>query len=193
MFLQHDSGIEDENCVPVFASAQGLRELVCCKSWGFDGTFKCFPKKTAQLFSGQDGTFCVSQVFALHPSKIDETYTPVFSILKDLKLKLNPQDVMMDFEMASNNAFIASFGYALFMTFCLIHLSQNIYKNVVNCTERQRHHPEDDYALKIRCFTVLAFFPVQVVAGFEELVDDLPQQFIDYFVANYIGSEKGRG
>ena len=197
MFLQHDSGIEDENRILVFASAQGLRDLVRYKSWGFDGTFKCCPKIFAQLFTihSQDGTFSVPRVFALLPSKTEETYTRVFSILKDLQPELSPQDVMMDFEMASYNAFIASFGYAS-VTFCLFHLSQNIYRKVVDCNERQRYHREDEYALKIRCFTALAFLPIQdVVAGFEELVDDddLPQELIDYFAVNYIGSERGRG
>ncbi|KAK8401049.1 hypothetical protein O3P69_002673 [Scylla paramamosain] len=148
-FLQHDSGTEDDNRILVFASAQGLRDLVRCKSWGFEGTFKYCPKIFVQLFTthGQDGTFTVPRVFALLPSRTEETYTRVFSILKDLQPELNPQDVMMDFEMASYNAFIAYFDYAS-----------------------------------------------DVVAGFEELFDDddLPQEFIEYFAVNYIGSEMGR-
>lgn len=193
--MQHNSDIEDENRILVFASAQGLRDLVRYKSWGFDGTFKYCPKIFVQLFTihGQDGTSSVPQVFALLPSKTEETYAQVFSILKDLQPE--PQDVMMDFEMASYNAFIASFSYAS-VTFCLFHLSQNIYRKVVDCNERQRYHREDEYALKICCFPALAFLPIQdVVAGFEELVDDddLPQELIDYFAVNYIGSERGRG
>ncbi|KAK8380617.1 hypothetical protein O3P69_007902 [Scylla paramamosain] len=51
MFLQHDSGTEDENRILVFASAQGLRDLVRYKSWGFNGTFNCCPKVFAQLLT----------------------------------------------------------------------------------------------------------------------------------------------
>ena len=78
----------------------------------------------------QKETFSVPRIFALLPSKTEAAYTRFFQALKSLRGDLNPQFAMMDFEMAAKNAFSAEFPEAK-VTFCLFHLSQNVYRHVV--------------------------------------------------------------
>ena len=50
VFLQYDSGVNDKNIFLIFASNQGMDDLVLNKQWAWDGTFNCFPSIFYQLY-----------------------------------------------------------------------------------------------------------------------------------------------
>ena len=82
------------------------------------------------------------------------------------------------------------------VTDCLFHLSQNIYKQVIQKGLKHRYNNDDDFSLKVRCLSALAFLPIDDVSeAFEELTDDddFPQELVSYFESYYIGGVRGRG
>lgn len=79
---------------------------------------------------------------------------------------------------------------------CLFHMTKSIFKKICDLGLRQRYQEDDDFNLHIRCFSALAFLPIDdVIDGFLELIDevDLPAELVSYFEATYIGEERGRG
>ena len=75
-FLQYDSGEIDESRLLIFATDQGLDDLMHATHLAGDGTFKCVPKIYFQLFTLriQMGHFSVPRLFALLPDKTEDTY-----------------------------------------------------------------------------------------------------------------------
>ena len=76
VFLQFDSGETDESRLLIFATNQGLDDLMHATHLAGDGTFKCVPKIYFQLFTLhiQIQNFSVPRLFALLPDKKEETY-----------------------------------------------------------------------------------------------------------------------
>ena len=99
VFLQYDSGVNDKNRFLIFASNQGLDDLVLNKRWACDGTFKCCPSIFYQLYIVRVREIYIPRLFALLPNKAQHTYNLVFEKLLELHPALAPDSMMMDFEM----------------------------------------------------------------------------------------------
>ena len=199
LFLQHDSGEDDEQRILVFATESGLDDLLQASFWAGDGTFKPCPDVYFQLFTlhVQNGKFSIPRVFVLLPDKREETYRRLYAILKELRPGLNPEAIMFDFEKASHNAFSEEFPEASVKA-CLFHLGQSMYRKIVDLGLKQQYHQDNEFSLLVRCFSALAFLPTEdVIEGFEVLTDDddlaVPPEFVSYFETNYIGCLRRRG
>ncbi|XP_076064968.1 uncharacterized protein LOC143039010 [Oratosquilla oratoria] len=134
-------------------------------------------------------------MFALLPNKTQDTYNRLFTTIKELLHNVEPATVMMDFEKAAINSLLDIFPSSD-VTCCLFHLLQNVYKQVVTIGFKQQYHQDDDFSLKVRCLSALAFLPIDdVIDGFEELTDDddFPQELVSYFETYYIGGMRCRG
>ncbi|XP_068213377.1 uncharacterized protein [Palaemon carinicauda] len=196
-FLQYDSGVEDEERILIFASSTGLDDLVKYSNWAGDGTFKVCPSIYYQLYTIhiQIGQFSVPRVFALLPDKKEATYDRLFSPLNTLRPEIHPELYMIDFEKAAINSLTSKFP-DLNVCSCLFHCSQNLYRKIVELGFKVQYNTDEEFCLKIKCFTALAFLPVaDVIDAYEELADDdsLPQEFVSYFEVTYIGPKRGRG
>ena len=102
---------------------------------------------------------------------------------------------IMDYEKSIHNAFVSVFENSQICG-CLFHLGQACWRKINDIGERVRYNTHDDFSLKIKCFTALAFLPTEdVIEAFENLSDDddIPDEFITYFETNYIGINRGRG
>ncbi|XP_068206482.1 uncharacterized protein [Palaemon carinicauda] len=168
-FLLYDSGEDCPDRILVFATKAGLDDLEKNKDWACDGTFKCSPEIYYQLFTLHIviKNISIPRIFVLLPDKSQVTYSRLFSALKDLRSSLQPETLMVDFE-----------------------------KHIVDLGLKSRYQTDAEFNNKIKCFTALAFLPVQdVIDGIIELShdDDLPQELVSYFETHYIGGERGRG
>jgi hypothetical protein len=130
LFLQIDSGKEDENRILIFATNSGLDDLEMSCNWAGDGTFKICPSIFFQLYTihTQFQSFSVPRVFALLPNKSHETYLRLFKFLVDLRHGLNPKSFMMDFEKAHINAIQEIFPECEITSSSFIYLNQFIEK-----------------------------------------------------------------
>lgn len=196
-FLLFDSGEDDVNRILIFGTESNLDDLVRYKDWACDGTFKCCPDIYFQLFTLHImvKNCSVPLIYGLLPGKSEGTYVQFFKALKSLRLSLAPDTMLIDFEKSIVTAFTKVFPDAT-TTGCLFHLSQNIYRKVIDMGEKVRYQNDVEFNTKVKCFTALAFLPpADVVDGFVELTDDedIPQELVSYFETYYIGGERGRG
>ena len=158
--MQVDIGETDVDRLLVIATDKGLDDLVNVKQWADDGTFKCSPTIFYQLYTLhiQVGMHSVPRLFALLPNKSQEAYIRLFIKLNELRQGLMPEHIMMDFEKAHINSFLSVFPSAS-ISCCLFHLSQNVYRKVCEIGFKERYHHDNEFSIKIRCFSALAFFP----------------------------------
>uniref|UniRef100_A0A0L8H3M5 MULE transposase domain-containing protein n=1 Tax=Octopus bimaculoides TaxID=37653 RepID=A0A0L8H3M5_OCTBM len=77
MFLRYDLGIEDQQCILVFASESVFQDIASYHHLACHGTFKIVPKQWFQLFSiyVQVKGSSFPWVFALLPNKTKQTWS----------------------------------------------------------------------------------------------------------------------
>ena len=100
VFLQYDSGVNDKNRFLIFASNQGLDDLlVLNKQWACDGTFKYCLSIFYQLYiiHVRVREIYIPRLFALLPNKAQHTYNLLFEKLLELRPALAPDTVMLCF------------------------------------------------------------------------------------------------
>lgn len=131
--------------------------------------------------------------------KESESYEEIFSTLKELQPKLNPTDVMLDFERGAIKAVENAFPMAE-IHLCLFHFGQNVWRHVQSCGLQSIYASDPDFAQNIKLLMALAFVPVDsVVAAYEELCEldffsedseseykDQIQTLLAYFESTYI-------
>ena len=124
-FLRYDSG--DQDRILIFASDERLALLENNNDWFIDGTFDAVPLIYLQLFTIHaiiQGKV-IPCAYVLLPNKTQVTYTSVLRQLQTLRPNLQPNSVLIDFELAIKNALEVVFpGVHVFG--CFFHFSQNI-------------------------------------------------------------------
>ncbi|XP_076069722.1 uncharacterized protein LOC143041600 [Oratosquilla oratoria] len=130
-WLQFDSGEHNAERILIFATDSGIGDIIRAKNWAVDGTFKCSPIIYYQLYTLhiQDNDISVPRMFALLPNKTQDTYNRLFTTIKELLHNVKPAIVMTDFEKAAINN-LSDIFLSSDVTFCLFHLSQNVYKKL---------------------------------------------------------------
>ena len=191
-FMMYDSGPGDGNRIIVFATKENIELLAHFLTWFMDGTFKKVPKLFFQLYT----ILCCSNdrvipcIYALLPNKQQTTYARFFDVLLDGD-RLQPQTVMVDFEIAVLNAVRGSFPNST-LKGCFFHFCQAIYRKVQSLWLQNRYRDDDEFNLKIRMLAAVAFVPTtDVIRVSESLSKNFPldasaQAITDYFEDTYI-------
>ena len=198
-FLIHDSGPGDDRII-IFSTAENLVLLVQSREWFADGTFKVTPQPFHQLYTIHARLFgsVIPLVFVLMPNRTRETYRRVLHQLKFQQPGLNPQHVMMDFEMAAIGAFRDEFP-DVECSGCFFHLCQNVYRHVINEGLKGVYETDADFATCIRCIPAIALMRENdIEEAFDALVSDLNfdqrcMPIADYFEDTYVGRPQRRG
>ena len=158
----------------IFASNQGLDDLVLHKQWACDGTFKCCLSTFYQFYiiHVRVREIYIPRLFALLPNKAQHTYSLLFEKFLELRLGLAPDSVMFDFEKATMNA-IQNIFPSVSISGCLFHLCQSIYRKIMELGCKEQYNNDESFSLKCWCLSALAFLPsVDVIDGFEQLIDN---------------------
>jgi len=126
-FLIFDSGASQDRIL-IFSNENNLKLMDQSTNWLVDGTFKTVPSLFYQLFTIhvliQKGDQTVSPtIYALLTDISQLTYTRFLKYLLEIKPSLNPTSVIMDFELASMNAFKTVFPHAE-QQGCFFHFSK---------------------------------------------------------------------
>lgn len=129
-------------------------------------------------------------LFALLPSKTQDTYRRLFTAMKDTEPALRPATVTLDFERAAINAVRESFPDAA-VNGCFYHLAQSVYRRVQSSGLQDRYSGDEAFSLSVRLLPALAFVPPEhVIEAFEMVQEILPpdaEPISDYFEDTYIG------
>lgn len=196
-FLLYDSGVGDGDRMLIFATAKSLQLLRSSMHWFMDGTFKIVPQLFYQLYSIHslvDGRV-IPCIYALLPNKTQATYMRLLQHLVAIHNDLKPRTVLTDFELAAMNVVSDVFPDAQVLG-CFYHLSQNVYRKLQATGLQERYQTDEDFAVKTRMITAIAFVPVESVENaFEALQEVVPDELmpvLDYFEDTYIGRQRRR-
>ncbi|XP_073417134.1 uncharacterized protein [Dendrobates tinctorius] len=184
----------------IFGTRDNLHLLAQSKEWFADGMFFTTPALFKQLYTIHvvHSGLVVPVVYTLLTDKSRSTYQRLLQELKNLQPGLQPDNLMLDCELAAIQAFESEFPN-LVKTGCFFHLSQSVWRKVQNEGLKMQYQGDHEFARWIRMIPALAFLPPQnVVQSFEELVEDpdFPQEAIliaSYFEDSYIGRMNRRG
>ena len=124
--LLHDSGVNDPNRILAFGNMEMLEYFMVPGCTGFgDGTFQICPTLFFQLYTlhTRVAGYYPPCVYFLLPNKTEATYNRMLAIFRQLALRIDPLEFLVDFELAAMNAFRRAFPEAD-VTGCFFHLSQ---------------------------------------------------------------------
>ncbi|XP_077148452.1 uncharacterized protein LOC143809211 [Ranitomeya variabilis] len=192
-FLLYDSG-SGHRRILIFGTRDNLHLLAQSKEWFADGIFSTTPSLFKQLYTIHvvHSGLVVPVVYALLTDKSRSTYQRLLQQLKNMQPRLQPHNLMLDFELAAIQAFENEFPN-LKKTSCFFHLSQSVWRKVQNEGLKVQYQGNHEFAHWIRMIPALSFLPIQNdVPSFEELVEnpDFPQEAIpiaNYFEDTFIG------
>lgn len=196
----HDSGADDENRILALGDLELARALENEELWLADGTFAVVPTFFFQLYTihTKVGNSYPPCIYFLLPGKSQEIYGRMLAIVRQLLPNAEPQEILLDFENAAQNAFKLAFPNTD-VKGCQFHLSQAVLRKVGQLGLKDRFQNDVDFNLLVKSLTALSFVPEdEVLDRFQELADAFPdddnsQELLVYFEATYIrGRDLGR-
>ncbi|CAJ0954235.1 unnamed protein product, partial [Ranitomeya imitator] len=173
----------------IFGTRDNHHLLAQSKEWFADGMFFTTPALFKQLYTIHvvHSGLVVPLVYTLLTDKSCSTYQWLLQELKNLQPGLQPDNLMLDFELSAIQASDSEFS------------NLSVCRKVQNEGLKMQYQGDHEFARWIRMIPALAFLPPQnVVQSFEELVEDpdFPQEAItiaNYFEDSYIGRMNRRG
>ena len=197
--LIHDSGEDDEERILIFASNKGLDDIGKAEHIGTDGTFdvtpKCYEKGQLCTIHMIVQHVAIPRLYILLPNKKGDTYRRLYRIIITLNPRFYPKGALIDFELAHINALKEAFP-GIDIWGCLFHLSQNIYRKVLELGYKRQYSVDSKFRELIGCFSALAALPEEdVIVVFEAIIEldvdeKLPTDLISYFENHYIGQQR---
>ena len=172
-FLLADEG--DMNKILIFATVDNLIDLSTADTWYMDGTFYSSPAYFAQVYSIHAllNGHMTPLVYALLPNKSQDTYERFLTLLQDRAFEknvpLNPETIMMDYEMAAWRASEKVFNVSV--KGCFFHYTQCVWRKVQSVSLVNEFRDNDDIKRLVRRAAALPLVPVNKVedAWFETL------------------------
>ena len=197
-FLAKELEIGDEKMI-IFCTTSNLQHLQEADYWMMDGTFKTVPTLFMQMYTihapvgGINNARVFPLVYTLMTNKTEESYKQLFQELINLGeesgYNLSPPMILTDFEQAAINATHSEFPESINKG-CFFHLCQNLWKKIQALGLATEYGNNEDFSLKMRHITALAFLPPsEIPPAFDQIKPLLPSNaegVIKYFEENYI-------
>lgn len=139
-------------------------------------------------------------IYALLTDKSQLTHTRLLKYLLEIKPSLNPASVIMNFELASMNAFKTVFPHAE-QQGCFFHFSKCMWRQIQKIGLVEDYINNSNFALHIRMLAALAYVPPDnVLNAYDEILEtqfyveneELLIPLLDYFEENWVGKITGR-
>lgn len=191
-FLLWDSGSVDNQRILLFATRANMDTMCEFRHWAIDGTFKVCPPLFEQLFTVHaliDGK-AVPMVYALLTNKRQDTYRKLFQAMKNLQPLLNPQSVLVDFELASINAVKLVFPETTIVG-CSFHLGQSLWRKIQEAKLTQLYRTNETFRLNCKMLLGLSYVPERDVQFALEVVSESfsPEMkpLVEYWESTYVG------
>ena len=194
-FLVYDNKDTPNRRMLVFATDQGLRHLCRARQWFMDGTFKTCPRVFHQLYIIRvpldQGAITV--VYAFLPGKTTAIYEEYLRALVEVRTDrgydLDPQTVLVDFEVAISNAIQDVFGAQVVIRRCFYHLKQAIWRKIQELGLSVPYTTDAAFQKWARMMGAVAFLPLtDVPDAIDFLRNECPQEaeeLLEYFDATY--------
>lgn len=144
-------------------------------------------------------------MYALICNKNEQSYTDILHVLKEKEPRLNPKNIMIDFEKSLLNASVAEFPNAM-VNGCFFHYCQSIWRNIQKFGLQDIYASNPNFALNIKMLMALAFVEEEeVIDSFEEMLkfeffvdESFPEKselrnLLTYYEKTWIGSKQING
>lgn len=166
-----------------FYTPEALNALYLCEIVGADATFKSTPKLFYQIWiiHGKFRGRFVPLIYFLLPNKSEETYKRAIRHIPWLSDKL-PRVVLLDFEMAEQNAFLQILGPTITIRLCSFHFSKAVLHWICTNGMKKDYDGNIDNFTDIVCQMIaLKFVAMKYVETDED--EEMSHQVMDYFLA----------
>ena len=203
--ILHDSGMDDPSRILVMGSMDMVQELENSDLWLGDGTFAIVPNMFYQLYTlhCKVGNKYPPCIYFLLPNKTQGTYEKMLGILNTIIPNSNPSTILIDFEVAAQNAFMIAFPNSQIKG-CLFHLSQSVMRHVCELGLKREFETNKDFNMSVKSLAALTFVPEEdILEVFQELANYISDTFpelqrcddlLSYFETTYIqGRDRGQG
>lgn len=203
IFLQFDSGTDDEDRILVFYSDNDLRHLTRSRSIFADGTFDPVPSMFYQLYSihGVVMSHIFPLVYVLCCRKNDATYRRIFEHLRNEAetrgWDFEPVNIVLDFELAAMNVLRAFFPTANIHG-CYFHYTQSVWCYAAShCGLQAAYHDDIDVRNSVSLFFSLPFIPLSdLLTVFDAIMDEVHEDVVPlglYIETTYVRGRPARG
>ena len=129
-------------------------------------------------------------MYALLTNKRRDTYSKMFSMLKETAPTLAPKSVVCDYEQAAILAMQESFP-GINIKGCFFHLSQNFQRKTASAGYATLYQTDSDFALKAKMLLAIAFVPIdRIDEYFDVILEQLSDEhtvLAEWFEDNYLG------
>ena len=165
--------------------------------WYCDGTFKVAPKLFSQVYvilCEKLGSV-IPVIYALLTNKRRDSYSKMFSMLKEIVPTLSPKSVVCSYEQAVILAMQESF-LGVEIKGCFFHLSQNFQRKIASAGHATLYQTNSDFALKAKMLLAIAFVPIdRINEYFDLLLEELSDEhtILAEWFDNYLGRLTRRG
>ena len=161
----------------VFATQQNLALLARSNHWVMDGTFKVVPELFFQLYTihALHNSQVIPCVYALLPNTQQPTSPAFLLVLRGARDNLNPESLLVEFELAALNALRVTFPDTALQG-CLYHLSQCVYRHVQDAGLQAQCAAFDALSLATRMLVAIAFVPVNDIIDSFELLQEVTKR-----------------
>ena len=164
--MLYDSGAESGNQrIVIFGTQANVELLSSVTIWLADGTFKTVPSLFYQLYviNGLKGGLNLiftghifPSLYVLLANRTQETDANMWNKVHDLCPTAFPTHLIVDFEIASINAF-SQYFLTTKVQGCFFHPCQNIWRKVQKLGLAARYMQDVEFAMKVRMLPALAF------------------------------------
>ena len=201
---------EGTQCIILFTTYENLKILVKSNCWLMDGTFRAHSTFMKQLYTihanikddDSDNNTVIPLVYVLLSSKRQNIYILLLqnlvSLAEELGISLNPEFILIDFEIAAINAIKAIFPNTK-LKGCFFHLCQSIYRKIQKNGLTRRYGTDETFSSAIRHIPCLAFLETsEIPDAFNEIISLLPVEcnniirWFDKYYANGMIQERRR-
>jgi len=209
LFLQYDNECKNGNRILIFYSDQGTEILKASESAGCDGTFKYSPKIFYQIFTiigiyKGDSLPCI---FILLEKKEYETYLEALNeirrnLFESYAITLDNLTIMLDFELAMQQALRQTFKNTVIIKGCWFHFCQAILTNVGSIGFKQDYQNSYEVRFWIKRFMALALIPLYRIEDAvaiiineidpDEKIFDKKVEFLQYFADQWLNAKMSK-
>lgn len=209
MFIQFDSGADDENRFIVFYTVKNLERVVSSRMILCDGTFKTVPGIFYQLYTIHANVlnYTFPLVYCLATRKTEDFYRRLLNHLVLHAEQINrvfcPQYILSDFEISFTKAARSIFPNSQIKG-CLFHFTQAVWRQTVLRGLKQQYSNNDSTIRDIiQKLLALPFVPEQdILDVFDTIVAEVPEDLeddqplmdvINYVERTYVRGRPARG
>ncbi|KAG0437908.1 hypothetical protein DMUE_3413 [Dictyocoela muelleri] len=197
LFLQFDSGINDEERIILFHTDLNSNIFLKSKVWLVDGTFYTAPNDYEQILILHCSYFSkiIPLIYVIMKRKNTNSYDKVFSYLTAKTINASPDYIISDFESALYNSIKNNFKSSI-LNGCNFHMTQIIMRYLSSSHLMYLYKENNEFRKSVKYLIILSYLPEEEVIGkfnilFEKIKrkDDSLKNLFNYFYKNFLSFE----